>query len=397
MAKFAQDYLPGSYGTDYEFVSYGGKVYVVYRVGLGGGKTLQMSWVIPKEDLEHYGASGRRVKRISRDQFQGLQFFGEASQITQTGGADEHPFQKYLKELSETYPEASWLNNSEFVGTLLEGWVEQWDGNTLQQRLENTKWYQSRTDRERDWEQMADAQKQAEIKSMQVRMMESAKELLGAGFNLRDLGISPKEFEEDVLKVVSGAWGDPEYGFLVWSTKLQRKSSRVEGTPAWIEKQQGKEEQRAFLNRPEELAFQLQQQAFEWLGPGALDKDTVKKWAEKLVSKTKTQADWEQFLRRQAQALYPWLGPEESWQERASSYKAIAEDLLGQPVGWDDKLLKSLGAADAKGVPNGAALGYDDFERAVRSTNRFWKGPVARDEGYAMIAKIDEMFRGVSY
>lgn len=171
----------------------------------------------------------------------------------------------------------------------------------------------------------------------------------------------------------------------------------MEGTPAWMAGEQELEAQRAFLNRPEDMLEQIKQQALFWLGPrGVPDDATLQRWATDLVSQVKSDADWQQFLQNQAQALYPWLGPNEGWQDRAASYKQIVESTWGSPIGWDHEILSHLGQADANGGFTGSAMPFDEFEKLVRSKPEFWHGPVARQEGVDLVRYFNEIFRGVS-
>lgn len=396
MASFTQDYLPGQYGTDYRFVVRGGKTYVVYKTPIKRNRQISMSWRIKNKDLEHYGATGGRVTKISREAFHKIQFFGEAGDITATSGKDTHPFQTYIRELRSQNPSASWLGDQEFMGTMLEGFAEGWDAARLSGALKTTKWYQSRTDRERDWEVMSKAQQKAEIGAFESRMAEAAQDILGPGFTLADAGIDSEKFKNQARKVVGGAWGDPEYGFLLWQTNLQNAAEKMEGTLAWVSAQQELQAKNEFLNQPENMKEQLRLDAMEWLGPqGVPDDATLTSWANRIVIGTDSEADWQTYVQQQARALYPWLGSNERWQDRASSYKNIAEKLTGKPMGWESPLLAKLGATDQAGVPSGAALAYDDYERVVRSTDDFWTGGVARDETFSLLEQVDGMFRGV--
>ncbi len=392
----AEDFLPGVYGQDYTFVRFNDKVYVVYKTPVGG-KTVRMSWAIPGDKLEHYGATGGRIHNIGREQFRNLNFFGGADEITATGG-DDPPFQSFLKDLREEFGNVSWLQDREVVEIFLMGHLEQMDPEAILNRVKQTGWYQKRTDRQREWElDMNDAQRKVELKSFRTRMMQEVDGLLGAGFTLDDIGVTAKELDQMVSRVASGKLGDPSEGFLVWSDKLRRLAEKVEGTNAWIEKDSAAAEQRGYLNRPEEMREQIRQDAFDWLGPkGSPDEGLLTKWAQRLVSGDASEEDWANFMRQQAKALYPWLGPNERWADRASSYKRISEDLLGKTIGYDHKLLAKIGGVDAAGKTTGGAIDYGDFEKLVRSTDEFWRGPVAEEEAFGVMGRLNQIFNGVS-
>lgn len=394
----AQDFLPGVKGKDYSFVKGpNGKIYVVYKVTLPGGKTLRMSWVVPKGKYDHYGVNPARVNRVTRQEFDNLHFFGSADEITSTG-TQQHPFQTWMKELRQRYRGASWLDSPEVIGIFLEGQAERLDPQAVLDKVKTTKWYQRRTDRQREWELATAAQKKAELKAISTRMTQELQDnILGAGFTFRDLGITAPEFNQMVERVASGKLGDVDSGLGIWLENMRSRAERIEGTVAWIEKETASANQGEFMNRPENMREQLRQEALAWLGPkGIPDNATLTDWAERRVREEASEEDWAKFMREQAKALYPWLGPNERWQDRAASYKGIAESLLGREIAWNHSLLTKIEATDDSGTPQGRAMDFGEWERVVRSTNEFWSGPVARDETFDALARMNSIFRGVT-
>jgi len=396
MPRITQPLLPGIRGKDYRFVAYGGRVYVVYSVRLPNGQVLRMSWRVSPEDYKALHVEPDRLPQLTKEQFSRLAFFGSASEIA-GGDPNEHPLQKYLRKLREQFGAVSWLSDREVVGIMLMGYVEGWTAEQIRQRITRTQWYQSRTDRQRTWElQMTKAQRRAEIGTWTQRLVAALEELYGPGYSLEEAGISTQSLRQTAERIASGKWGDPAEGFELWLAQERRKAEQIEGTTAWIERQRQLEEQRAFLNRPEDVFEQLRQEAVTWLGPRAVPAtEALRGWAERLVSGTSSEADWQQWIASQARALYPWLSPGETWQDRASAYKRIAEETWGMPIGWDHEILTRIGQLDASGRPTGAAMPYDEFERLLRSRDEFWKGPVAREEGFGLFNYLNSVFTGV--
>lgn len=385
--------LPGKEGTDYHFVRYGDKVYVVYRVKLPNGKFVNTTWRVEPEDLK--AIDPRSIKKIGQAQFKSLNVFGSSSEIARTG-TDEHPFQQYLKDLRERYGNVSWFSNREFMSVMLMGWAENWTAAELEQRIKRTDWYQSRTDAARQWElELTKREREKQKELWGVRVSDALDDLYGPNVDWRT-SIKPSELKKFAERIASGKLGDPTEGLEIWLQNQRKKAEKIEGTQAWIERQQTLEEQRGFMNRPEDMREKLRAEAMEWLGPrGMPDNATLRKWSEELVSEVKSDGDWQKFLRTQAQALYPWLGKDERWQDRAGSYKRIAEEAWGQPVSWDNKYLYELGERNANGALTGKTLGYDDFEKLVRSDKKFWEGPTARQEGFELFNFLNSTFKGV--
>lgn len=391
----AEDFLPGSRGQDYTFVRHGGKIYVVYQLKVGG-KTIKLSYSIPKDRVKDM-VGGAKVNDISGKAFRSLNYFGTTDDITAAGG-DEHPFDGFVRNLREEFGNVSWLHDREVMEIFMMGHLEGLDSTAILNRVKQTDWYEGRTDRQREWElELSEEQRDVETKSFATRMLDELQNnILGAGFTMKDLGINAKEFDEQVKRVVSGKLGSPEEGFLIWRTNLFNEAAKLEGSLAWIERDQQATEQNQYMNRPEDMKQRIQEEAFEWLGPrGVPDNEILERWAKRLVTGEASDADWQQFVRNQATNLYPWLGPEERWQERASSYKRIAENLFGKSIGWDHTILDKMSGVDANGAPTGAAADFQAFERAARQTDEFWQGGTANDEAFAGIAKMNSLFQGV--
>jgi hypothetical protein len=387
--------IPGKEGTDYHFVRYGDKIYVVYRVKLPNGKFVNTTWRVEKDDYEALGIKPESVKKIGRSAFKSLNVFGSSNEIARTG-SEEHPFNQYIKDLKERYGNVSWFSNREFMSVMLMGWAENWSAAELEQRLKRTKWYNTRTDAERQWElELTKAERQSSRQLWETRVTDALDDLYGPNVDWR-ADIKPSELKKFAERIASGKLGDPQEGIEIWLSNQRKKAEKIEGTQAWIERQRAEEEQRAFMNRPEDMREKLRAEAQEWLGPrGMPDNATLRKWSEEMVAEIKSDGDWQKFLRTQAQSLYPWLGPDERWQDRAGIYKRIMEDAWGQPVDWGNKYLYELGERNANGALTGKALGFDDFEKLVRSDNRFWGGPTARQEGFELFNFLNATFQGV--
>lgn len=395
MAK--EEFLPGAYGEDYTFVSYGGKTYVVYSMKLGG-RTVKLSYRVPEDRMKDFGIKDGNVQGISKEAFERLNYFGTADEI-QAAGSDDHPFEGFVRNLREEFGNVSWLHDREVMEIFMMGHLEGMDSQAILNRVKQTEWYQNRTDWARTWElEKSEEQREVETRALSTRMLDSLQDdLLGAGFTIKDLGISPKEFNRMVERIASGKLGDPSEGFAIWMSNMQRKAEKLEGSLAWQAKDQAASDQAAYMNRPEDMKQRISEEAFEWLGPkGVPDDEVLTRWANRLVAGTSSDADWQQFIRNQATNLYPWLGPEERWMERASSYKRIAEGLYGKTIGWDHQALDKISGVDANGAPTGAAVDFGSYEKALRSTDEFWQGPTANDEAFAAVGRLNSIFNGVS-
>jgi hypothetical protein len=386
--------IPGKQGIDYEVVEYNGQHYVVYKTKLPGGALLMDAWKISPKDFK--GLNIKTTKHITRAQFKNLEVFGDFGEIA-ARGANEKPLQTWLKGLKETYgSKVSWIQDEEYMATFFAGYLEGLDPGVIQQQLKRTKWYQSRTQAQRVWElDLNRADRKQQVGQMETQVREALQDMYGTLFN--DQGFSDKQIKEWAYNIASGKFGDPSGGFQEWVEDQTNAAEKVEGSNAWISREQSREEQRQFMNRPEDMFEQIRDDALGWLGPGQLpDRETLIKWSQDLVSGVRSESDWEGFMQKTARDLHPWLGPNERWQERASIYKNIVEDELGRSIGFDDKLLKGFGAVDANGQPLNTTMSFDDFSRKIRQTDEWWGSTKAEEEGFELFNYLNNTFNGVA-
>src|SRR5262245_41144969 len=125
-------------------------------------------------------------------------------------------------------------------------------------------------------------------------MTEAVAKLYGEAYTLDEApGLNLNRLKKEAENIASGKYGDPSEGFEIWLAQERNRVEQIEGTQAWIERQQEIEDRNQFLNRPEEMYEQLRQDAMQWLGPGSLpDSDVLRDWSERLVAGTASQADW---------------------------------------------------------------------------------------------------------
>jgi hypothetical protein len=395
MPKVDKKVLPGKLGHDYHFVKVGDNFYVVYSVTLPNGNAMKISWKTSRSDLKAFGLKPEQAKSMSRAAFHNVQHLGNASEL-QWNQSSVHPWQQYIDHLQELYGHISWLNDKQFMSTMLQGYVEGWSSAETQQALTQTKWYQKRTSTERQWLTLSKADRNAAITSTQAQMQQTLRSLFGADYKINSL-LDDKQLKSLAEQIASGKFGDTQSGMQLFAQKWQRKAEREEGTPAWIAKEQGIEAQRSFMNRPEDMFEQIKQEARYWLGPAGMPTDeTLKKWAKALVIQKASDADWKQFLQGRAEKLYPWMGTNTPWQEFVDPYKRAAEQTWDRPIEWDDPILRDLGASKPDGTPTGGPLSFSQYSQLLRQDDRFWTSPKANQQGAQLVNYLNNVFNGVS-
>lgn len=388
----------------YRLVKFGGRAYVVYDVKLAGGGRISLGWSLSKKEAQELGINWDNIKGITREQFKKLSLgWGSASELVTKGLKGEHPLQTYLRtKIYQVYgKKVSWVKDKEVLEIYLMAYLEGWTTEEIYERLKRTDWWRNRTDAQRNWElEVSKADKRKQIELIQTRLRNDIMDLYGPTFEWADIGITNSELNKLAEEIASGKHGDPEMGYELVFDDLRREAEQVEGSQAWIDLQQDMQAQRDFMNEPENMLWDITQQAIQWLGPQSdgvayLSEGTLQKWANDLVSGTASEADWNAFLQQTAKNMYPWLPANTTWTEAVDPYRALAERVWGKPVPYEDAILQKVAAVDPNGTATGGMMDFLSFEKLLRMDDAFWTGEQGHDEGWSFLSKLDNIFHGV--
>lgn len=159
----------------------GGKIWIVYTVHGGTDRV--------KADLVYKGINPEKVDlsglanggEVSREQFnRRMGRYVEGGDPSELYGIDGD-YEKWFKE--ELLKSAGYnrpaLENDEVWDMLVESIIENWEPNELAARLETTKWYQTKSNQARKWDNMTDTQRQVEIQSFGMNLQDVYKSVFG--------------------------------------------------------------------------------------------------------------------------------------------------------------------------------------------------------------------------
>lgn len=398
-------WLPGIKGKDFDVVRYGGKTYVVYKVKHAGNFTMRVT----DDKFKAYGIREGEGRQLTKAQFGRLNNFGNAADIL-VHGENRHPFRQWIEQTEALYGGTGMLKNKEVMRVFLEGYAKGWAPEVIQGKLRQTKWADTTTEYQRNWGFLGTAEQKGQIETFSLRITESLKEIYGDDWLKHFPDYSKKWLSTKAKQIATGtlgAMGDPQGSLEAFIRNQTNRAEKIAGTPAAIAKQQREAERGEFLGRPENLREDLRQMVIQQIGyagrDARIDGDTLTKWADRIAysqlneeGNPYTQADFDRWLRRQKQALFPELDPDEAWQDATSVRKAKAEDLLGLTLSWNDKLLTSVpfGAVDETGKPLGRRMSDLEYERLIRKDQRFWDSPTAAQEGFGLLQRLQETFQG---
>lgn len=389
------DHLPGVRGRDYHVVrGPHGAVLVVVDVPLHGGKHSNATFHVPDELLDHYGISKNEGKQLTQQQLKHLNFFGPITGIKLHRG--EHLAASWMREMERKFGMApGMLRNKEVMSTLFAAHLGKWDTAQLTGALEQTKWYQNRTDQRIKWLfETRKADRQTQLNSIGNDISSYVREQFGS-VDWTKAGLTEDKIKQWAMNVASGkgTWDLSEV-----QSRIDNLARGIEGTNLWARENEASSQAKLQSQKWEDIFEDLRSRARTWLGPfSSPSKETLTKWAKQMANGDATDADFDQYVRGLKKSLYGYIDTDTTWQDFVDTYKNSAEKLFGAPVQYDDRLFMDLSAKTKDGGRDPkTAMSYTDFEQYIRhNDDRFWNGPVAAEESYDLTGFLEQMFRGV--
>lgn len=257
----------------------------------------------------------------------------------------------------------------------------------LANRLRKTNWYQSRTDKQREWDDLSDAEKNQ-------RIVDEAMQLAGLWFTYvgEDLSVDQYDLDGDgfvsadelkkgnadlyqwALKVASGEASQSQ-AVNVWLKAEAKKNPNSPWSRTLREEEQA---QGQFEVDVENMAEQIRNLYWEW-GIPVSDKE-LSRLAEDVVMNRMSMADVQGSVRDQANALYQYKPenlPTRTW---AMPYMQMYMNTLeSSEPSLDDPLLQ-------RGLVEGMTLG--DFRQMLRADDRWLETQNARDEFNEKVSQL---------
>ena len=260
-------------------------------------------------------------------------------------------------------------------------------------RLRQTKWWNSRTDKQREWNDLSDAEKN-------LRIVDEAMKMVGLWFTYVGQDLDIAQYDRDNDGVVSSE--ELRLGNIdlyEWAVKVAEGSvTQVQAVNVWM-KEIALEDPNSPWSRTirdeeiatgefdvdvENMAGTIKDLYNDWGIP--ISDERADKLALEVVMNRMSFEDVEQTLQEQAQGMYPHKPPNMSTREWAQPYMQMYMQTLelGEPA-LDDKDL-------AQALAEGTNLA--DFKQRLRQDERWLKTDNARTE---MNTKVSSLGRVMGF
>ena len=217
--------------------------------------------------------------------------------------------------------------------------------------LSSTEYYDKLTDVQRKWNDLSDAEKQYQINEMASRLAEAYFLDVGTPINAGNAEII--RYATDIVS------GKRSYEGVI-GTWVRQQAEKNPESP-WMRKVRAEEENQR--RRPfdiEQKAGEIRALTNQW--GIQMAEGTLQKWANDIVSMTRSDDDLLEALKDQAQVLYPWKDRELSTEEAAQPWIQTYQRVMEKPADvFNGQVQKALSAGQA----------VFDFERELKSSEQW--------------------------
>lgn len=375
--KLAQDWNQGaSTGTtgggdlpsDAKLVSIDGQMFALFDLGSG----VYAHYGVPAG----FNTGGRPVERLSKAAFwkkyRGSVNSGNAEELKNVR-ANYGSFKAFWESiLEQVLGSANPASNDPEVRRVLAEFAGRPDMSEaeLQNKLKATKYWQSRTEGELQWNSLSEAERASRLKDMAARMAQAWFEVAGERISTNDSRI-----KQHLEAVASG-----KMGFSSWTETFLKPRARE--NPESPYSRQLRDEQEAQKQRGtdiENTVARLRETLANWgirWSEGAL-----LQWGKWIVGKTKSDDDFIQAVKQQAQTIFPTKDPEMETATWAAPYLEVY-----------GRVMEEEGSVFTKDVARAMSNGESvwDFEQRLKSTSKWLETRNAREEMFNLAGEIGQ-------
>ena len=355
-----------------------GKYYVIYFAP-NTEPPSPMGWEVRSdEELESFFGPTRDVKvdrTMSRETAEGagLTMWGFSTELSNVG---EHPWDVFVSEYETQAATRPWLLDPEMVLLSAQAFME---GRAVSlAELEQTNWWRTHTEQERDWLNIALADPSTADQRIAERRLAVADLLSRSGID--NAGPALVNYIAD--KLTMGLWA------IEYADQQIRKLSDpfAAGTldQGLVSLLEGVK-----LDTTQERVDDVKSMVARWLGPGISQgwtDDNYAQWAGQWRNNPDAEGELEQLLKQQRLALFPQYTNENlSYEDIAAPWRAEWQNMMGEIPDETDDLFRQFVALNdinkaqsllrSEGLRRGNAQVTNDL---IGSMSRSFGGQVRR-------------------
>lgn len=237
----------------------------------------------------------------------------------------------------------------------------------LQNMLQATQWYQSRTQGELQWNSLPEAEKTKQRDEMAARMVSTWFQFTGEVIAADDPRI-----QNHLEGVASG-----KMGFGAWTESVVKSAATANGESPWSRQVRDEEEaQRQRGVDVENTAQRVRELARRW---GLRWSETeYQRFAQQIVEKTMSEADVLEVMKDQAQVLFPWKDRDMETTTAAGPWMSTLERVMERQGDIMDPQLQAAMSA---------GMSVWDFEKQLKGSAGWLETRNARESLYETISE----------
>jgi hypothetical protein len=237
----------------------------------------------------------------------------------------------------------------------------------LQNKLQATQWYQTRTQGELQWNSLAEAEKTKQRDEMASRMVATWFQFTGEA-----IGADDPRIQNHLEGVASG-----KMGFGAWTESVVKTQAAANAESPWSRQVRDEgESQRQRGVDVENTSQRVKDLARRW--GVRLSETEYQRFAQGIVEKTMSEADVLEILKDQAKVLFPWKDRDMETQTAAGPWMSTLERVMEKPSDLMDPQLQQAMSA---------GMSVWDFEKQLKGSAGWLETKNARSALYETISE----------
>lgn len=277
-------------------------------------------------------------------------YFGNVAEVSLKA---DTPWDDLKEKIFNQFGYVPGFDEPEIRRLLMEAYFEGWSENQWIVEYRKTNYFNNRTDSQRQWAGLSDAEKGQRSQEIAVELANNYRDIWGIDIDPRHSDIARAAQE-----IASGQQLIEE-----WRFRQRQEAQGQEGTPAYNEARERLREAGEEEVREENLTLFAEQQWNSWVGPVRAPSNYAERWGKWLALNEKSEADLENYLKGIAQSRWSYKPDDVPWEDWAAPFKSQIRDEL-ELASLDDKdsLLTSILNTDLTG---------QDLIQMIRQDDRF--------------------------